>query len=194
MDTMESTQNTKEQEIPGAPPYRLRDREQLRKRKLEAQEQKSSQEKSKSKRGRKGKASGISIKLTKKPEPELVSHPEPEPELVSLPEPELVSLPEPELVFHSAPEPAPLQEPQPLQDQKEEVRYKVEQSSPQWERPTSLQQSATLPIIGYPASTSTDELGRIQPACMKIPESLSLQAEDVPGENAPSEEQIVLSI
>ncbi|XP_062905174.1 procyclic form-specific polypeptide B1-alpha-like isoform X2 [Mobula hypostoma] len=186
MDTMESTQNTKEQEIPGAPPYRLRDREQLRKRKLEAQEQKSSQEKSKSKRGRKGKASGISIKLTKKPEPELVSHPEPEPELVSLPEPELV--------FHSAPEPAPLQEPQPLQDQKEEVRYKVEQSSPQWERPTSLQQSATLSIIGYPASTSTDELGGIQPACMKISESLPLQAEDVPGENAPSEEQIVLSI
>ncbi|XP_048476740.1 procyclic form-specific polypeptide B1-alpha-like isoform X2 [Rhincodon typus] len=62
----------------GILPYRLRDREQLRKRKLENQEKKTSQEESKGKRRRKTKAKGPSNKHTKKPVAEPSPSPKPE--------------------------------------------------------------------------------------------------------------------
>ncbi|XP_078070057.1 hemogen [Mustelus asterias] len=82
MDTPEHSLKSTEQEIPEVHPYRLRDREQLRKRKLESQEKKTSlwmiKEESKRKRGRKTKAEGTSRKHTKEP----VVEPEPSPKPV----------------------------------------------------------------------------------------------------------------
>ncbi|XP_072373547.1 uncharacterized protein hemgn isoform X2 [Scyliorhinus torazame] len=75
MDITEHGQTPTDQEIPGVLPYRLRDREQLRKRKLESQEKKTALEESKRKRGRKAKAGGTSNKPTKEP----VVEPEPSP-------------------------------------------------------------------------------------------------------------------
>ncbi|XP_055488508.1 protein TonB-like isoform X2 [Leucoraja erinacea] len=172
MDTRESTQNTKDQEIPGDFPYRLRDREQLRKRKLEAQEQKSSQEKSKTKRGRKAKASGTSSKLPKEPEPVPELEPKPEPE--------------------SKPEPEPVLQPILLQEEEEEATDKVAELSLEREKLAPLQESVNLSPTGDLAATLTDGLG--ENTRVKIPEIVALQVEDVPGENPPFEEQIVLSI
>ncbi|XP_078391112.1 uncharacterized protein LOC144672990 [Cetorhinus maximus] len=80
MDTTENGQKSTDQEIPGVLPYRLRDREQLRKRKLETQEKKTLVEESKGKRGRKAKAGGTSSKHTKKPVAE--PGPSPKPALI----------------------------------------------------------------------------------------------------------------
>ncbi|XP_069777973.1 hemogen-like isoform X4 [Narcine bancroftii] len=164
MDTMESTQSTKDQKIPGVLPYRLRDREQLRKRKMEALEQKNSQwvfkEKTKTKR-RKGKACGKSSKPTKEPEPK--------------------------------PDPKYNPQPEPCQEQKEEAKDKMPQLSPECEIPAPLQKIPSLSIT-EDLATSTDELEKIKLASLKIPEILPLQAKDMPGEEASSEEQIVLSM
>ncbi|XP_078251692.1 uncharacterized protein LOC144591335 [Rhinoraja longicauda] len=174
MDTMESTQNTKDQKIPGVFPYRLRDREQLRKRKLEAQEHKGSQwvfkEKSKTKRGRKAKASGTSSKLPKEPEPVPELDPKPESE--------------------SKPEPEPCLEPVPLQEEEEEEKEEEEEEAAATGKVAELsperaprQESVNLGITGDLVATLTDELG--ENTRVKIPEILPLQVEDVPGENPP---------
>ncbi|XP_069777952.1 uncharacterized protein [Narcine bancroftii] len=144
----------------GVLPYRLRDREQLRKRKMEALEQKNSQEKTKTKR-RKGKACGKSSKPTKEPEPK--------------------------------PDPKYNPQPEPCQEQKEEAKDKMPQLSPECEIPAPLQKIPSLSIT-EDLATSTDELEKIKLASLKIPEILPLQAKDMPGEEASSEEQIVLSM
>ncbi|XP_067886645.1 hemogen isoform X2 [Heterodontus francisci] len=160
MDTIECSQNTTGQEIPGVLPHRLRDREKLRKRKLEAQEKKTSQAESKGKRGGKAKAGGTSNKHTPKPE--------------------------------AKPEPSP--KPVLTQEHKEDIKDKPAHPDPESERPAPLEESAKLSLIGETPTTSTDEPGESKPAGVEIPEILQLQAEDVPGENAAFEQQMVLHL
>uniref|UniRef100_UPI00398F070A uncharacterized protein hemgn isoform X1 n=1 Tax=Pristiophorus japonicus TaxID=55135 RepID=UPI00398F070A len=94
--------------------------------------------------------------------------------------------PEPE----TEPEPGP--DPGPPQEVKEDVKDKPVHPDPENERPALLVESAKLSITEETATTSTDDAGETKSPGIEIPETLQLQAEDVPRENAPFEEQMFL--
>ncbi|XP_067839599.1 hemogen isoform X2 [Heptranchias perlo] len=84
-------------------------------------------------------------------------------------------------------EPEPSSEPVPLQEH-DETKDKPVHADPESKRPEPLEESANLSITGETPTTSTDEAGETKSPGAEILEILELQAECVPGENAPFEE------